>query len=247
MGALYRATRLACAAFFCFSTLSVADELVKGSIEKTVDGDTLWVQANQWGANGPRERLKIRMIGIDAPETHLPTSEGIVGQGKFGEAASAAMAKLAPIGTKVTVEDKGLDKYERTLGRVLVNKTDINLRMIEIGWAIPYIICEGPSCDEQYFEDESVQSYFDACNDARKRYVGIFNKANPLKEMPFEFRLRMSKRRPDKYVGDWETGELYRPADYAEVDLCSRVFFKRIIDAKRAGFTPVFRPSENEQ
>jgi len=219
-----------------------------GTIEKNVDGDTVWVQAtNQPNSWGKRERLKIRMIGIDAPESHLPTSQGVVGQGDFGNIASEHMTKLAPVGTKVVVDDKGLDKYGRTLARLLVKGVDVNLKMVEIGWAIPYIICEGPTCGKNYFAKENVEGYIAACHTAEDGEKGIFDSADPLKEMPFEFRLRMQKRKADKYVGNYQTKELYRPADYDHVEVCERIFFKRIIDAKRAGFTPTFRPQDGEE
>ena len=220
-----------------------------GTIEKNVDGDTVWVQAtnqpNSWGAK--RERLKIRMIGIDAPESHLPAPGGMVGQGDFGNIAADHMAGLAPVGTKVAVEDKGLDKYGRTLARILVKGKDVNLKMIEIGWAIPYIICEGPTCGKTYFGKENVEGYIAACHAAEDAGLGIWDAKNPLKEMPFEFRLRMQHRKPDKYVGNFQTKELYRPADYDQVEVCERIFFKRIIEAKRAVFNPTFRPEEGEE
>jgi len=243
------AIRLMGIALFCASS-SLNALTVGGTIEKNVDGDTVWVAAKNstWGtpAKG-RERLKIRMIGIDAPESHLPTPQGVVGQGDFGDIAAEKMVGLAPVGSKVTVDDKGLDKYGRTLGRLIAKGKDINLKMVEIGWAIPYIICEGPSCNKDYFVSENVQAYIDACFNAEEEGLGIFNPKKPLKEMPFEFRLRMQNRKPDKYVGDWETKELYRPADYEEVETCNRIFFKRILDAKKAGFKPAFRPTSSDE
>ncbi len=220
---------------------------VPGTIEKNVDGDTIWVQASDNSSSTKRERLKIRMIGIDAPETHLPTTHGVVGQGAFGDTAAEEMVELAPLGARVVVQDKGLDKYGRTLGRVIVKGVDINLKMVESGWAIPYIICEGTTCTKDFFETENVEAYLNACHDAEDSGLGVFNPKKLLKEMPFEFRLRMQNRKPDKYVGDFKTKELYRPADYDEVEVCDRIFFKRLMDAKKAGFKPTFRTGPGEQ
>ena len=186
MKAFQRATGL-CLSLFCFSSIVFADQMVKGSVEKNVDGDTIWVQSTEWSGNGPRERLKIRMVGIDAPESHLPTSEGVVSQGEFGELAAEAMMSLAPVGTKVTVQDKGLDKYSRTLGRVLIQKKDINLEMVRVGWAIPYIICEGPACDENFLETENAPTYFKTCESARQKGLGIFDPKTHLRKCLLNF------------------------------------------------------------
>lgn len=225
--------------FALLTTLAQAKAMIPGTIEKDVDGDTLWVQPSR-NDNSLRDRLKIRMIGIDAPETHLPTSSGVVGQQPFGDSATDEMVKLAPVGKRVEVEDFGLDKYGRTLGRVFIKGRDVNLAMVVSGWAIPYLICEGPQCDPTFFQTHNVAAYLQACDDARSEEVGIFDSSNPLKEMPFEFRIRMQGRKPNKYVGDFATKKLYRPADYDEVDVCQRIFFTRLMDAKRAGFKPTF-------
>src|SRR4051812_44499682 len=79
---------------------------IEGVIEKNVDGDTVWFQPDDEDRKkGDAEtRLKIRMVGIDAPETHLSSSQGVVGQGKYGEEASREMERLAPVGSHVTLE-----------------------------------------------------------------------------------------------------------------------------------------------
>ncbi|SGO78193.1 Endonuclease YhcR precursor [Mycobacterium tuberculosis] len=58
-----------------------------------------------------------------------------------------------------------------------------------------------------------------------------------MKELPFEFRLRVGNRKPDKFVGDFATKEYVTPEKYREVPLENRVFFWREEDAKRAGYT----------
>lgn len=232
--------------FALLTTFAEGKNVVSGTIAKDVDGDTLWVQPSR-GDNTFRDVLKVRMIAIDAPESHLPTTGGVVAQVPFGDIAAKELARIAPVGKAANLEDHGLDKYGRTLGRVFINGQDINLAMVEIGWAIPYIICEGPTCDKSFLESENVAGYAQACEDARSEELGIFDAKKPLKEMPFEFRLRMQGRKPDKYVGDFQTKELYRPADYDEVDVCQRIFFTRLMDAKKAGFKPTFRPNSSDR
>jgi hypothetical protein len=54
--------------------------------------------------------------------------------------------------------------------------------------------------------------------------------------MPFEFRLRMMERTPNKFVVDYDTHELFMPEDYKEVDVCRRIFFMKAEDALKMGF-----------
>jgi len=224
-----------------FAEAGTEDSIVAGVISKNVDGDTVHVCPGQspdcsTDPEVTNHRLIIRMVGIDAPETHLPSPHGIVGQGKFGDDSARYLSSLVPFGARVILEDQGLDKYKRTLGRLYANKKDINLAMVRAGWAITYIICSGPACDEDFLERERVDEYVDACESARRQGRGIFNPNNPLKEMPFEFRLRMQGRTPDKYVGNISTTELFEPAKYKKVDLCQRIFFLTLADARHAGF-----------
>jgi len=206
---------------------------IKGKILKVVDGDTVHVQPTGGG-----NLVKVRMLGMDTPETHLAVKGGVVGQQPWGDQAAAALEKLAPVNASVVVVAEGTDKYGRTLGRIFNRNVDVNLELVEEGWAAPYIICEAPTCNEAFLEQEYIAQYLEACDHARDAKVGIYNPKKPLKELPFEFRLRMQNRRPDKFVGDFTTGAYYAPADYKEVDVCNRIFFMSEKDAKNAGYTP---------
>lgn len=211
---------------------------VPGAIEKISDGDTVWVDPKGGGAKAPKDRLKIRMIEMDAPETHLPTpSSGVVGQGHWGDKATEFLAALTPKGTRVVVEDHGLDKYKRTLGKVFRGQTDINLQMVKKGWAVTYIICEGKSCYQPFFQDHNVEGYIRACEHAQKNGLGIWDPRDPLEEMPFEFRVRMQEREFEKFVGNYKTKELFEPENYSEVPECQRIFFTRESEARRVGYT----------
>jgi endonuclease YncB( thermonuclease family) len=206
----------------------------EGKIFSIADGDTVTVSS-------AGKRLKIRMVGMDSPEAHLSVPGGVVSQGKFGSAGTKAITAMIPVGTSVRVEQVGVDKYKRILGRVFKDDKDINLAMIEVGWAIPYIICEGDTCDRDFFVREKVSDYINACRTARQKGLGIFDPKDPLTEMPFEFRIRMQRigtqpRKPDKYVGDYESKVLYAPDDYKQIDVCQRIFFWKFEDAEKAGY-----------
>lgn len=67
---------------------------------------------------------RIRLVGIDAPEFGQP----------FGRRAAAALAaKIA--GRTVEVDDRGIDRHGRLLGRINAAGRDINLEMVAEGWA----------------------------------------------------------------------------------------------------------------
>ncbi len=215
-------------------------------VEKIVDGDTIWVQpmdavfweiTPMFPEGSPKTRIKIRMMGIDAPESHLPTENyGVVGQQPWGDISTQNLKSLIKEGYSVRLLSFGTDKYGRTLAYVFHRNKDVNFYMIGVGQAVPYIICSNPYCDKNFFKRHNVEEYLIECSNAEKAKKGIFNPKNPLIEMPFEFRMRMMEKDPDKYVGDFFTKELYEPEDYNEVELCSRVFFYSYNDALKLGF-----------
>jgi endonuclease YncB( thermonuclease family) len=196
------------------------------------DGDTVRVEPLDGGPV-----MKIRMMGIDTPESKLPVRGGVVGQQPWGDQAAAMLASMLPLGTRVTVEDHGTDRYGRTLGRLYVeDHFDVNYAMVRSGWALPYIYCTGEDCVPGYLERENVAAYLNACEAARQEGIGVFDPYNPLDEAPFVFRLRMQRRRPEKYVGDFRTRRLYRPEEYHLVDVCRIVFFSNTEQANALGF-----------
>jgi len=225
-------------------------DLVKGWLEKVSDGDTVWVQENTRRLpslpemigggilrDGPETRIKVRMLGIDAAETQLPTpSHGVVSQGHWGTRATEYLAKLAPVGSDVALEDYGTDYYKRTLGRLLRDDRDIDMAMVESGWAVTYIICSGPDCSPGFFAEHHVKEYVAACERARSSGLGVWNPSDPLPEMPFEFRLRMQERDPEKWVGNFRTKLLYSPEDYSQIPHCQRIFFMTHGEGIRAGY-----------
>lgn len=208
-------------------------EEVVGTVTKVSDGDTIHVVPR---GKTEAEKLKIRMVGMDTPELHLPVSGGVANQGHWAEDASRALARMLPLNTVVTLQSYGQDVHGRTLARVFKGESDVNLHMVEIGWGAAYVICSGPGCKSGFFASQGVHQVFKACERAVRAGRGIFDPADPLKELPFEFRLRMGERKPDKYVGDVETKKLFAPEDYDRVPLCRRVFFTRVADATRMGF-----------
>ena len=81
-------------------------------VTKVVDGDTIWVE-------GEGKRLKVRLIGVDTPETVHPTKEVEC----YGS-ESSDFAKETLSGTQVAIVTDAsqgeVDKYGRTLAYVFL-------------------------------------------------------------------------------------------------------------------------------
>ena len=111
---------------------AVATDGVATVIE-VVDGDTIDVRIV-----GRTER--VRLIGIDTPETKKPDAPIEC----YGPEASANTTALLPVGTSVRIERDvvGRDDYGRLLGYVyrLDDGLFVNLDIIERGYATPLSI-----------------------------------------------------------------------------------------------------------
>lgn len=87
-------------------------------VERVHDGDTVTC-ADERGASH-----KIRLVGIDAPESD---------QAYGGAARTALAAKVA--GRAVRVDGRGHDQHGRLLGTLFLDGRDINREMVAEGWA----------------------------------------------------------------------------------------------------------------
>jgi micrococcal nuclease len=107
-----------------------------GTVTHLVDGDTVDVAFTT--GNGKSNTERIRLIGIDTPETKRPNTPVEC----FGREASSALAALIPIGTKVLIERdlEERDRYGRLLGYVFRSSDGlfVNHEMVRAGMATPY-------------------------------------------------------------------------------------------------------------
>lgn len=99
---------------------------IEGVAGQVHDGDTLWVTDDKG------ERFKIRLNGIDAPESDQ----------KGGKASGDYLRRLVD-GQRVVVKYESRDKYGRCLGTVYLpmkdgSLSDVNLIMLKRGWAWHY-------------------------------------------------------------------------------------------------------------
>ena len=105
-------------------------EATSGSLTgdvRVIDGDTIAIG-----------ETRIRLEGIDAPETAQTCKRKWFGTWPCGTAATEALSRL--IGSKpVSCEPGGLDKYGRTLAVCFVDGHDINAQMVRQGYAWAFV------------------------------------------------------------------------------------------------------------
>ncbi|MDB5340948.1 MAG: micrococcal nuclease, partial [Planctomycetaceae bacterium] len=143
------------------------------------DGDTVNLLVG-------KETIKIRLDGIDAPESKQA----------FGTRSKEALAKL--IAEKnVIVHKSGEDRYRRTLGTIYLGQTNVNQQLVSDGWAWHY---------KKYSQDKQLA---DLETKARGAKVGLWADPNPLS--PWDFRARQKeKTQPQAETAD---AEAERPAN----------------------------------
>jgi micrococcal nuclease len=118
-------------------TATKPQRIAEGLVERVADGDPVTVLTPN------QTTLRVRMFGIDAPET--PKGTTFPGQ-PYGKEAAAYLKQLVE-GKRVTVEIYAVDRYQRLLLTIFVDGKDINLAMIEAGLAEVY---RGPESGNPY-------------------------------------------------------------------------------------------------
>lgn len=107
--------------------LSDKDGLLK--VTKVVDGDTFWAD------DGSEKGVKIRLIGVDAPESRNVFKKK---KGYYGIEAKTYLTKiLTGQSVKLEYDVDSLDQYGRTLAYVyLSDGTFINADLVKNGYAM---------------------------------------------------------------------------------------------------------------
>lgn len=142
----------------------VAAEL-EGQVVGVLDGDTIDVLTTT------KTQVRVRLAGIDAPEK---------GQA-FGNVSKKELSDLV-FGKQVSVEWRKMDRYGRTVGKVIVDGVNANLKMVEAGLAWHY---------KQYAREQSPTdraSYAQAEERARAEAIGLWQDKLPIQ--PWVFRKR---------------------------------------------------------
>lgn len=136
--------------------LILAGETFKGRCVSVTDGDTIGVMKDG-------KEVKIRIDGVDCPE---------LGQ-DFGNKAKKFTSELV-YDKDVEIRVKELDKYGRSVARVLVNGRDLSLELVKAGLAWHY---------KQYSSDTALAN---AEIVARQGEVGLWAMNNPV--APWDYR-----------------------------------------------------------
>lgn len=95
-------------------------ELLTGTVSAVYDGDTIILQTDAVAK-------RVRLAGIDAPELKQP----------YGQKSRDALRESI-LNQLVTVDTTKQDRYGRSVGKVLMNAEDVNLRQLRKGLAWVY-------------------------------------------------------------------------------------------------------------
>lgn len=98
-------------------------------VTKVVDGDTFWAD------NGTKKGVKVRLIGVDAPESRNAFKKIV---GYYGKEAKTYLTKMIlDKKVKLVVDIDSLDQFGRTLAYVyLEDGTFVNSNLVENGYAM---------------------------------------------------------------------------------------------------------------
>lgn len=149
-----------CLLLFIFILLLPFTVLADESIIKIVsipDGDTLNI------INGNNKKVKIRLYGIDAPETTQ----------KYGQASRDYLRKIVK-NKRLTYKIRSKDDYGRVVATLYGDNKDLNYEMIKAGWAWHY---------RYYYKSKK---YAEAEKNARNQKIGLWKGDNP--QAPWEYR-----------------------------------------------------------
>ena len=147
-----------------FPIVVSADTLI-GKVVKITDGDTLVV------LDAGNTQHKIRLSGIDAPESNQP----------FGKRSKEALSALVA-GQRVEVDWHKRDRYDRIVGKVIAQGKDVNLAQVRLGMAWWY----RKYANEQTLVDQGLYAAAEA--KARVSGVGLWGEKEPI--APWEWRKR---------------------------------------------------------
>lgn len=146
-----------------------AGRTIEGMVRAVYDGDTMLLATRE------ESRLKVRLYGIDAPETKKPDMPGQ----PFGDISKRTlMYKI--MGRRVTAEIVDIDQYKRAVAVIRYEGRDVNREMVSEGMAWAY---------RQYLKGAYESEYIGAESLARSRRAGLWRESNP--QPPWEFRSRL--------------------------------------------------------
>lgn len=209
---------------------TTAGRTFTGRVSFVQDGDTIQLQQPLNAPSPVGDTVIVRLVGIDAPETFTVAGHPPGNQIVHGEASRDFLRNLLPRGTEITVvtDRVEVDEMGRVLGYVYSGALDVNRELLRRGHAVTHVIW--PNTYSRFVD------FRNALLEARNAGRGMWNPANPIQELPFEYRLRVFARRFERYVGDFFNKTFVAPADYRRVPVENRVQFWTRQDAINAGY-----------
>jgi micrococcal nuclease len=165
-----------------FSPISFAREPIRtvvGTVTKVSDGDTSQVTTPE------HTKLRIRLYGMDAPETpKINQRTGKInkpGQPYGNDSWRALEGKI--MGKHVRLNIIDIDQYKRMVGIIWIGSRNINLEMVQEGYAEVYV---------EYLKEPYRALFLRAEREAKSAKRGIWSL--PRYERPSDFRRRLKVR-----------------------------------------------------
>lgn len=137
--------------FLYIFSLNAFAELLKGKVISIKDGDTAVILSDK------KIQMKVRLAEIDAPEKEQD----------FGQVSKQSLSDLI-FGKEVTVEKVEIDKYGRIVGKIFLDKKDINAEQVKKGMAWVYT---------QYNKSMDLMNLEKA---AKNQKIGLWANKNPI-------------------------------------------------------------------
>lgn len=157
-------------------TCRAAMRTVTGTVTKVSDGDSIQITTPE------QTMLKVRLYGIDAPETpkinHRTGQVNKPGQPHGEESWKALENKITGKQVKLDIHD--IDKYRRMVGMIWLDGRNINLEMVNEGYAEAFV---------EYLKPPYRAQFLDVEQGANSAGRGIWSL--PEYERPRDFRKRL--------------------------------------------------------
>ncbi len=149
-----------------FNVVFAAESLI-GTVVGVSDGDTLTLLTSD------KKQVKIRLAEIDAPESKQA----------FGQKSKQTLSELC-FKKAAIVDVQSVDKYKRTVGRIMCDGVDANAEMVNVGLAWVY---------DQYVKDKTL---YDLQNKAKSNKIGLWSDKDPV--APWQYRKDEKTNKPVK-------------------------------------------------
>lgn len=130
------------------------------------DGDTIRVSRDE-------ETITVRLACIDAPE---------MAQAPYGQQSKTQLQSLLSANPEVVLRTIDIDRYDRLVAEIFSQGVNINLSLVQSGYAVAY---------RRYLDNCDRSSYLDAEQSAQDNGLAFWS--NPNLMMSWDFR-RQNRR-----------------------------------------------------